>query len=64
MILKILQILKDLMIVVDCPRSSPSIFLAINPTHAAITMTKSKLFHPSLKKSNPKAISLINASIV
>ena len=64
MILKILQILKDLMIVVDCPKSRPSMFLAMNPTQAAITITKSKVFQPSLKKSPPKAMSLIVASMV
>ena len=52
------------MIVVDYPRSRPSIFLAIKPNHAANTMTKSKLFHPSLKKSVPNAMSLIVVSIV
>ena len=64
MILNILQILNDLMIVVKCPSSKPSMLLAAVPTHAATTITKSKLFQPSLKKSEPKAMSLIIVSIV
>ena len=52
------------MIVVNCPSSKPSMTLATVPTHAATTMTKSKLFQPSLKKSEPKAISLIMVSMV
>ena len=49
MILKILRILNDLMIVVDYPKSSPSILFAIVPIQAAKTITKSKVFHPSEK---------------
>ena len=64
MILNILIILNDLIIVVKCPSSSPSMLLAAVPTQAANTMTKSKLFQPSLKKSEPKAMSLMMVSIV